>query len=373
MSGNLKITFMGDICLGLGLSDSIAKKGSEFVLGNVKEHLKKADLRVGNLECCVVAPSCGSRVYENMMAVNSETANLLDQELINVVTLANNHILDCGSESLDYTCRFLGERGIRYFGAGGDIDEATRIEYITVHDKTVALLGCCDKTSIYATDSKPGVAPLSRRYLKPAVDKARAKSDLIIVSIHSDLEFSDYPSVWRIDLSRWLIDLGVHLVIHHHPHVIQGIETYKDGLIAYSLGNFVFPVHGFEYMESREGTDESYIFDVFVGFNDVRPNLSFGTIPIKLGKYGEPIISEGVAADRIQSKLDRLSKGLKDARNIRRSWRDRCFQEWREQFGNLYWMMRDGKIRALLGRIHFLLSSKEQRRWMKGAFTFGRR
>jgi poly-gamma-glutamate synthesis protein (capsule biosynthesis protein) len=77
------------------------------------------------------------------------------------------------------------------------------------------------------------------------VEAARAGHDLVIVVLHWGDEYEDAPQKWQVRAARAFVDAGADAVIAHHPHVLQGIERYGDGLIAYSIGNFVFDnLHG---------------------------------------------------------------------------------------------------------------------------------
>ena len=115
----------------------------------------------------------------------------------------------------------------------------------------IAVINVTDASHYAARRNKPGLFALSRRRLKRTLRSVRRSVDLTIVCIHSDLEFTNYPAPWKVALSRWLVRRGADLVIHHHPHTLQGIEEFRGALIAYSLGNLVFPIHGGEYMDGR--------------------------------------------------------------------------------------------------------------------------
>lgn len=125
----------------------------------------------------------------------------------------------------------------------------------------------------FAAAGSPGIAPLHPGFLLRQTREAAKQAKLIIVSLHADLEFTPYLSPRRIRLSRQLIEAGAHMVIQHHPHVFQGIETHKNGLIAYSLGNFVFSVNGNPYQENRPGTKESFVLQVKADKRGVAPSL----------------------------------------------------------------------------------------------------
>jgi poly-gamma-glutamate synthesis protein (capsule biosynthesis protein) len=86
--------------------------------------------------------------------------------------------------------------------------------------------------------------------LQDAVRKADVAADHVIISFHWGIEYQHQPSSAQRRLARASIDAGADVVLGHHPHVLQGVERYKNGLIAYSLGNFVFDQSGADRSES---------------------------------------------------------------------------------------------------------------------------
>ncbi|MHA1280307.1 MAG: CapA family protein, partial [Candidatus Helarchaeota archaeon] len=210
MNNELNIIFVGDICLGWNIGDLIVEQGKEYILQNVKHILKRADIRVGNLEFCIVNPQSTKAIKSQIMAVPPKIADLINRDEFNVFNMANNHILDCGYKNLEFTCRFLDKKGIVHFGAGSNLDEAAKGILLDWGDKTIAFFGFGDTSRYYAGKSKPGIAPMSRKLIRKNIAGVIGKADLIVVNIHSDLEFSDYPSIWRTDLARWIIDEGAH-------------------------------------------------------------------------------------------------------------------------------------------------------------------
>ena len=91
-----------------------------------------------------------------------------------------------------------------------------------------------------ATETRPGVAPLVSEEIIADIQTARQQGGLVFVSLHWGVEYQHQPQESQRQLAHQLIDAGADVIIGHHPHCIQGVEVYRGGLIAYSLGNFVF-------------------------------------------------------------------------------------------------------------------------------------
>lgn len=106
----------------------------------------------------------------------------------------------------------------------------------------VAFLGYTDLISpqVSATEKSAGISFLNIDQMIKDVGEAKSKSDLVVVSFHWGEEYQTKHNQKQEEIAKVAIDAGASLVVGHHPHVVQEVEQYKDGWIAYSLGNFVF-------------------------------------------------------------------------------------------------------------------------------------
>ncbi|MGQ9778439.1 MAG: CapA family protein [Bacillota bacterium] len=233
---------VGDIYLGGGLGERIRREGPDYPWRGTMEVLKKADLRVGNLESVL---SRAGRVYvpkQYTLRADPEAVAALVSGGFNVVTLANNHAMDYGWPPLEETIDLLDREGIAHCGAGINLAAARAPAFLSVNGLRLAFLAysLTYPTEFYATSSRPGTAPGYEAYLRADIPAAREKADLVVVSFHWSGEGLNYPRDYQRHLGRLAVDLGACLVLGHHPHVLQGFEVYRGGLIAYSLGNFAF-------------------------------------------------------------------------------------------------------------------------------------
>lgn len=168
-----------------------------------------------------------------------------------VVSLANNHTLDFHIEGMFETMRLLEEHGIDWVGAGQDIHAARSPLIKEIGGIKVGFLSYTEMWFVYtrepiswqATQDEPGVAPARLETIVDDVTKLRDLVDVVIVSVHWGKEYVHEPTAEQFTLARAAVDAGAHLVLGHHPHVLQGIEFYQHGVIAYSLGNFVFDIN----------------------------------------------------------------------------------------------------------------------------------
>jgi poly-gamma-glutamate capsule biosynthesis protein CapA/YwtB (metallophosphatase superfamily) len=253
--------FVGDLCLSLDVINTVRHHGAEFLFERVRPLYEQLDLVVGNLECCITDEGPVEPPLRPPLSAPIDVAEALKSSGIDVFGLANNHVMDFGADGLRSTMEHLDKCGAGYFGAGMTLQEAEAPLHIEVAGGRLALFGACDFTASWASDGRPGVAPLSERRLLRRIAEAKETSDLVIVLLHADLEFVRHPAPWRQRLSRRLIKHGAAMVIQHHPHVSQGLERYRGGLIAYSLGNHVFQVNGVEYLD-HPGTHNGMLLQV---------------------------------------------------------------------------------------------------------------
>ena len=164
---------------------------------------------------------------------------------IDVVSLANNHILDFGSEGLEDTISVLDEVGILRPGAGANNAEAYAPRVLVLDNEIrVAFVSASAiiPGGFSAGAERPGIA--DAKWAIPrvlaAVRAAASGNDVVVVSIHWGVERATCPSQDQRDLAQQLIEAGANLILGHHPHVLQPIETFDRTVIAYSLGNFAW-------------------------------------------------------------------------------------------------------------------------------------
>lgn len=173
-----------------------------------------------------------------------------------VVSLANNHSMDYGPEALLDTIDILDANGIIHAGAGRNLEEARKPAFIDCGETRFALVSFATEAffGYGAHPQKPGIAMIRRDPLygptcvnpddvdsmTEIITSAKKEADFIIASFHWGLSQSRALTQSQMTLGRAAVEAGAGLVIGHHPHILQAVEVYKESLILYSLGNFVF-------------------------------------------------------------------------------------------------------------------------------------
>lgn len=242
---------VGDIMLGRTVGQQVLAKGPQVVFAGVQSALDSADVLVGNLECAITNQNLPVQKSFDLKAP-PQTAQALALAGFDVLNQANNHAMDFGPAGLADTQNTLKQYGIATVGAGADASSAHAPVIITRNGLRMAFLGYVDvppeksgfdPRSWTATATSPGVAWGDPEQIRADVQAAKLQADVVIVLLHSGIEITDVinniSANQRLD-AETAIDAGAALVIGAHPHVLQQIEMYHGGLIAYSLGNFVF-------------------------------------------------------------------------------------------------------------------------------------
>jgi gamma-polyglutamate biosynthesis protein CapA len=161
---------------------------------------------------------------------------------VGVVSLANNHIADWGRTAFIDTLGRLAENEIAYTGGGNNKTEAEMPAIIEKYGMKIGFLGFTDVGPNYMTadTEKAGILLADDINFDEIIKSAVKQVDYLVVTFHFGEEYQNKHNIRQEYLAHQAIDDGAKIVIGTHPHVVQDTEIYKNGFIAYSLGNFVF-------------------------------------------------------------------------------------------------------------------------------------
>jgi poly-gamma-glutamate capsule biosynthesis protein CapA/YwtB (metallophosphatase superfamily) len=301
LPATLTVAAVGDMHFDRRVKELIGREGGLAPLRYVADRLAAADVAVGNLESPLSnggSPWPGKDVH---FRGDPRGIEGLEASGFTFLSLANNHILDYGTEALMDTVSALDLAGIGYAGAGIDRSAAWKPAVATYGDTTVAFLSFSHilPAGFIATDSKAGLAPgrTDMAAVTEAIRAAKTEHDYVLVSFHWGVEYVDDANGDQVRDGRAAVDAGADMVLSHHPHVIQGVEFYNGGLIAYSLGDFVFDHY------SRK-TGEAFILEAELGPHGVE---NVRAVPVYLYSIGQPKVVTGPEATDILERLKRIS------------------------------------------------------------------
>jgi poly-gamma-glutamate capsule biosynthesis protein CapA/YwtB (metallophosphatase superfamily) len=244
-AGIVTIAAVGDMMFG-GSSESIMEQqGYDYPFATTRHILTAADLTIGNLETPLTGQ--GAPITEKEFLFRNPPEKVgpaLQRAGFDIVNLANNHIMDYGPQGLQDTIQALQHYGIQTHGAGMNLAAARQPVIFELPQGLKAgflAYSCTFPEEFWATDDKAGTAFCHEQNVRADVARlAEQKVDIIVVSFHWGVERMKELRPYQPLLAHAAIDAGADLVIGHHPHILQGVEHYRDGLILYSLGNFTF-------------------------------------------------------------------------------------------------------------------------------------
>jgi poly-gamma-glutamate synthesis protein (capsule biosynthesis protein) len=307
-----KLNFLGDIMLSRHVNTQMERLGFGYPWEKVKTQIADADITFANLEVPISdrydAPAEG-------MSFVAPTKNLeyLKSAGIDIVSVANNHTANFGTQAFLDNIKNLKAAGIGICGGGLTEAEARKATTIKVNDLNFNFL--CQSAvvgSLYADGGNPGVPYLgiepwyrqnrdSLSDLVADIEAARLSEGVTIDSPHWGVEYKHSPNDDQQTVARLMIDSGVDLVIGTHPHVVQSLEFYKNKYISYSLGNFIFD------QEWSEATKQGTMASVYYyGSKNVAVNL----VPLQIENYAQPRFVTGTLAGRIINIIQKSSLGF---------------------------------------------------------------
>ena len=333
----LRIRVVGDMMFSRNIGLNIEQGKGDKHLSQVKELLRDADLTIANLENPLwkyTAPAPpkkkeeqdaqagtgaqtrasskngtkneNAQVPEKIVLIGHPKAkDIIKDAGIDMVSLANNHLMDGGSEGLIATLENLDAAGIAYTGAGRNLQEAMKPATSEIKGHNIAYLAVSNiiPGGYAASSNKAGIAPgrTQPKAVLQAIKSLKAEHDVVLVSIHWGTEYADKPSAQQVSFAHQCIEAGADALLCAHPHVLQGFELYKGKLIAYSLGDFLFDIY-------HSKADESVICEL--EFNEQHELSAARLLPILIKPGAIVSIPDPTRSQEILKRLNTLSSAF---------------------------------------------------------------
>lgn len=241
-SEDLRLMFVGDISLGehffsFGHGPRSMLEWGKNPLEDCKSLFAQAHLVIGNLEGPVSdvgynQNSALSRVFRG----NSRSAEALIEAGINVVSIANNHSMQHGLACFWDSIRNLELAGVTVIGKNRTLEKWT---ILTVHGRQIGLIAASDIEDINYIPHQ-SYRKLDMDEVLSDIEALKCKCDVVVLALHWGTENHISPDASLIDRGNRLLSAGADIVVSHHSHIFYPLSVKKGGLIAYSLGNFVF-------------------------------------------------------------------------------------------------------------------------------------
>ena len=232
---------VGDVMLSRDVDSTMKRRsGYDYPFIEVKDYLQQGDIVFANLEA-PITPGRAIATEEMVFRADPEVAAVLKDVGFNILSLANNHILNFGQTGLQDTYTYLDEQEIQYCGT------QTSNPAIVEKNKLKFAFLAYTYNSMNISEMQSQVADIVEEV------------EYVIISMHAGNEYAAVASKQQKDFAHAAVDAGAELVLGHHPHVTQPIEKYNDKYIFYSLGNFVFDQMWSE--ETKKGLIANITFD----------------------------------------------------------------------------------------------------------------
>ena len=237
------VVFTGDVLLDRGLKPVIRRNGVEHLFRDVAPYFRQADFTVVNLECPITqidAPLMKKYIFR----ADDSCAAALAKVGVTHCAMANNHIMDQGVLGLEDTYNNILKAHLSPIGYG--INDSIRLLPAILEKNGVRIAifnDCAVIVENYASPiSAPGIAnvPISKLIVKISAFHRQNPDTKIVALLHWGHEFRDHPESSQRMQAAQIFAAGADVIVGHHPHVIQDIDTIKGKTVYYSIGNFVF-------------------------------------------------------------------------------------------------------------------------------------
>lgn len=300
------VSAVGDMMLDGSSRRVLSAQGYDYPFAQVRQFFSASQIVFGNLEGPLTTR--GTPEQDKTYVFRSppeQVGNALKAAGFNVVTLANNHTLDYGADGLAQTMATLDALGIRHVGAGHDLAAARRPALMMANGQRVAVLGYSMTLpeNFFAGRNRPGTAFAHEHQVREDIKQAREKADIVLVAFHWGQERKTELREYQVRIGHAAIDAGADVVIGHHPHILQGIEQYKNGVILYSLGNFTFGTYSMN--SARSAIAQLHFRNAAL--------YKLRLIPINVNNFEvqfQPQPLRGAAADAVIDNVRTLSAAL---------------------------------------------------------------
>lgn len=232
----------GDTMIGRLTNEIINRNGCSYIWGNLSPIMQSTDFNFVNLENTLTT---SEKIVPKTFNFKSNPAHATCLTLANIagVNLANNHMLDYAEEGLIETLNSLNETNIKHVGAGKNLEEASTPIIIEKNDIKIGFLGYADYPEKWtATPTQPGInyiriGDVTR--IKHDISQLKKNANIIVVSMHWGPNMRTHPTEEFINFAHKIIDSGADIFHGHSAHIFQGIESYKNRLIFYDLGELI--------------------------------------------------------------------------------------------------------------------------------------
>ncbi|MDX9710703.1 MAG: CapA family protein [Trichloromonas sp.] len=236
----INVFITGDFHAGGRIENLLNEERYDNIFGDLVTTIKESDLSLTNLESPLIENGTPIQKTGPSKKSSPKTVRALKFAGFQLITLANNHIMDYGVEGLEKSMNLLNSYSLSYVGVGMNYDEASVPFCTEINGAKLCVINIADNEFSTTCGNYPGANPLNPVENYRSILSAKKNADHVIVVVHGGHENYNLPSPRIKQLFRFFAEAGASAVIGHHTHCYSGYEVYNGIPIFYSLGNFIF-------------------------------------------------------------------------------------------------------------------------------------
>lgn len=351
-----EIILMGDICPAPDTMTLFMENNTTALLADVKPLLENADMVIANHEFVLTDHPKPIVKTGPILHAQVSVSGTLKSMGIDIMSLGNNHIRDCGDEGVQSTIAGLTGSGIEVFGAGEGLEAAKKPLIKEINGIKIGIMVFAEQEFNTASGTRWGAAYFDPWEDPELIRETKNRVDFLILLYHGGIENYRYPSPMLQMKCRKFIEWGADFVSCQHSHIIGTPEEYKGKKILYGQGNTLF---GYR-KDSPEWNSGLLVRLVWEGEKD-KPQ--FELIPITAVKEGGIQLMPEDRAEKELKELEKRSLYLNDSEFIKKSWAEFCEKLSPLYMGYLFgwnkWLIRLNRLTG--GRLPGLLYSHRRK------------
>lgn len=311
-----KLLILGDISPVKSTMSAFNSGVASSLMGeNILSLIKSVDYSIANLECPLIDNPTPAKKVGPVLYGSSLCAQTISNAGISAVSIANNHIRDCGDRGVIETISNCKKNNLVVFGAGRNELEASAANIVDIDKTKIGIISFAEKEFNHLTPYKCGAKAFDVYQDYDAIQNLKQKVDYLIVLYHGGVEYYPYPSPILQIRCRKMVEKGADLVLCQHSHCIGSSEKYANGEILYGQGNCIFG-----YQENKESWNNGLA--VYVQISGPTQNVSY--LPIVTNKDNKVDIVENDNTQKVMNAFMDRSVQIQNPEFISTKWGNFC-------------------------------------------------
>lgn len=346
----MKILITGDLVI----TDDY--KGKDLIDQSIEKLFSEADYRLVNLEAPITENTSKNKILKtgpHLRTLGKSILPALKKLNINLVTLANNHILDYGVKGLNDTLEFCQNNNIDNVGVGENRNLANTAKRIKLGFHKISIINFAENEWASATEISAGANPMDLIDNVKLIQQEKEVSDLVFIVVHGGHEYYNLPSPRMQKQYRFYVDSGADLVVGHHTHCISGYEVYKEAPIYYSLGNFLFTMPS-----NDDDWYQGIVLDVYIDKNN---KLKTKPIFVTQNKKNFMLsLAKDYQVKELQHSFKDYTSIIQNKRLLHENWNKFIKNKSNSylKIWSLYMFINNKYIKAILNKLGFKFKNK---------------